>query len=409
VRELRPYWMIRAGLLLYDHLAGRGSLPRSRGIDLHTDPSGKALAPALRKGFAYFDCWVQDARLVVLNAMDAAERGAAIWPRTRCVAATREGNGWRATLRSTLDGQEHEVRARALINAAGPWVAHLQDDGPEREIQLVKGSHIVVPRLFEHDCAYIFQHTDGRVVFAIPYERDFTLIGTTEVPYDGDPAHAEISSDEIDYLCTAVNRYLATPIRPEDIVATYAGVRPLHDEADNGDTSAISRDYALDLDTDGPALLTVLGGKLTTYRRLACEALDLLRPIVGGSERDWTGTTPLPGGDVDHGDFDAFLADVRSRWPWLPDSLAWRLARHYGTRMERIIGNARAIEQLGECLGADLYEAELHYLVKHEWAMTAEDVLWRRTKLGLRLGADERAAVERWIAERARRHSVLSA
>ncbi len=403
VRELRPYWLIRAGLLLYDHLAGVGSLPRSRGIDLSKHPAGAALDPALHKGFAYSDCWVQDARLVILNALDAAERGAAIWPRTRCVAATRDETGWHATLRSMVDGSEREVRARALVNAAGPWAGHLLDHTTGHPMQLVKGSHVLVPRLFDHDHAYIFQHTDGRVVFALPYEGDFTLIGTTEVPYDDDPALAEISPKEIEYLCAAVNRYLDKPVRPSDVVSTYSGVRPLYGEANGGNTSDVSRDYALELDTDGPALLTVLGGKLTTYRRLARDAIDALRPIVGGTERDWTGTTALPGGDVAGGDFDAFLSHVQQRWPWLPETLARRLARNYGTRIDRILGHARELGDLGACLGADLYEAELDYIMEQEWAVTAEDVLWRRTKLGLRLDADERSALARAMAVRARR------
>lgn len=405
VRELRPAWMIRAGLFLYDHLGGRhDALPSSHGIDLRRHPAGAPLDTSLHRGFVYSDCWVQDARLVVLNAMDAARLGARVWPRTRCVAARRDPAGWSARLRSTVDESEREVRARALVNAAGPWVSRFLDDTVhahgERGVRLVKGSHIVVPRLFAHEYAYVFQHTDGRVIFAIPYERDFTLIGTTDVAFEGDPAAATTGADEVEYLCDAVNRYFARPLRPADVVWTYAGVRPLYDEEAGGNASSISRDYALHLDTHGAPLLTVLGGKLTTYRTLAGEACDRLAPMLGCGTRDWTATAALPGGDLPGGDFNGFLADVRRRWPWLPEAMAWRLARNYGTRVEAILGDADGLDDLGETFGADLYEAELEYLVRHEWAMTAEDALWRRGKLGLVLAPDAVTRVERWMAGR---------
>lgn len=405
VRGLRPAWMIRTGLFLYDHLGGRRRLPGSHGIDLRAHPAGEPLDTALRKGFVYSDCWVQDARLVVVNAMDAAARGATVLTRTRCVGAERGPASWDATLRSTLDGGERRVRARALVNAAGPWVSRFLDDTlglPDgRGVQLVKGSHIVVARLFEHDHAYVFQHTDGRIVFAIPYEGRFTLIGTTEVVYEDDPAAAETSSDEVEYLCAAINRYFARPVHPADVVSTYAGVRPLYDEDRADDAAAISRDYALPLDTRGAPLLTVLGGKLTTYRTLAREAVGALARQLGAADRDWTGTAPLPGGDFAGADFDAFLAGIRRRHPWLPPATAWRLARNYGTRIERIVDTAQDTEALGEHFGADLFEAELRYLVEHEWALTADDVLWRRSKLGLQLDAGERTRVEQWLAAHA--------
>ncbi len=403
VRGLRPAWMIRMGLFLYDHLGGRRALPGSHGIDLRAHPGGAPLDPALRKGFAYSDCWVQDARLVVVNATDAAERGATVLPRMQCVAAERGPDAWTATLRSTIDGAERTVRARALVNAAGPWVSRLLGGAlspQEAEgVQLVKGSHIVVPRLFENDYAYVFQHTDGRIVFAIPYERDFTLIGTTEVVHEADPASAATSAEEVDYLCEAVNRYFESPVQPGDVVWTYAGVRPLYDEDRAANASSISRDYSLRLDRQAAPLLTVLGGKLTTYRTLAEEAAGALAGLLGASGGDWTATAPLPGGDFRDADLASFIAGLRRRYPWLPEAMACRLARNYGTRVDQIIGAARDIEDLGERFGADFYEAELRYMVNNEWAMTIDDALWRRSKLGLLLSESERGRVEHWMVE----------
>jgi len=389
VRELRPAWMIRLGLFLYDHLGGRKLLPASRGIRLREHPAGEPLDPALTKGFVYSDCWVQDARLVVLNCRDAADRGARIMPRTRCVAAERDSDGWMATLRSTAGGDESRIRARALVNAAGPWVSRVLGEAthhrPEHDVQLVKGSHIVVPRLFDHEFAYIFQHTDGRVVFAIPYEGDFTLIGTTDVVYQGDPAEACASRQEIDYLCAAVNRYFRKAVSPRDVVWTYSGVRALYDEHASDNASAVSRDYELGLDTDGAPLLSVFGGKITTYRTLAAEALDKLGTVMQVPARDWTGTEPLPGGDIAGADFEAYLADARRRHGWAPEALMTRWVRNYGTRVDALLEGCASVPDLGEDFGAGLYEAELRYLFYNEWATTAEDVLWRRSKLGLRL------------------------
>ncbi|WP_435101753.1 glycerol-3-phosphate dehydrogenase [Arhodomonas sp. AD133] len=404
VRELRPAWMIRMGLFLYDHLGGRKRLPPSEGVRLRQHVAGEPLDPALTRGFIYSDCWVQDARLVVLNALDAAERGARVLPRTRCVGARRVDGLWHVTLESTLDGAREEVTARALVNAGGPWVARFLDDSgirSERSVHLVKGSHIVVPQLFDHEYAYIFQHTDGRIVFAIPYERDFTLIGTTDVVYDGDPASASASREEIEYLCTAVNRYFRREVTPDEVVWTYSGVRALYDEDDTGSASAVSRDYLLDLNTDGGApLLSVFGGKITTYRTLAREAMDRLADTLGAPRHDWTGTEALPGGDLPGGDPGNFVARLRERRPWLPAALAERLVRDYGSRVERLLGDAASLDDLGECFGADLYAAEVDYLTRYEWAYTADDVLWRRSKLGLRLGADQAARVAAYLAAR---------
>ena len=387
---LRPAWMLRAGLFLYDHLAPRSRLPGSRGLDLARDPAGKPLKPVFRRGFAYADCWVEDSRLVVLNALDAAERGAAIRTRCRFVSARPEGGGWTATIQP--DGGSPEiVQARVLVNAAGPWVDRVLREGMGRNgrnrLKLVKGSHIVVPRLYAGEQAYILQNPDRRIVFVIPYEGRFTLIGTTDLPFEDDPAHAAISADETAYLCEAVNRFLARPVRPADVVWSYAGVRPLYDNA-AAHPSATTRDYVFDIEAgEGrPPVLSVFGGKITTYRRLAEHALEKLRPFLPGVPGPWTGAAPLPGGDMPGADFDAFLARVQVEKPWLPPSLARRLARAYGTRVERLFGGAKRLDELGEDFGAGLTEREVTYLIETEWARTPEDILWRRSKLGLHGG-----------------------
>ncbi len=404
VRELRPAWMIRAGLFLYDHLGGRDQLPASAGVDLRRHPAGVPLDPALVKGFVYSDCWAQDARLVVLNAMDAVERGAAIWPRMRCTGARREALRWRVSLQSTSGRGKSSVTARALINASGPWVARFLEEAAgqpsRRTIQLVKGSHIVVPKLFDHDYAYIFQNTDRRVVFAIPYEDAFTLIGTTDVAYEGDPADATASADEIAYLCAAVSRYFKRDVTPEEVVWTYSGVRALYDEDKIDSAAAVSRDYMLDFDSRGGAsLLSVFGGKITTYRTLAEEAVDRVADSLNASKRHWTATAALPGGDMPDGGFERYLAIFENERPWLPRALARRLARNYGTRVERLLDGVHDMAGMGACFGADLYAAELRYLACYEWAQTAEDVLWRRGKLGLRLDGEQAARVDAWLAD----------
>ncbi len=401
--HLRPAWMIRTGLVLYDHLGGHRRLPGSRAIRLDRHVAGEPLDPRLRRGFEYSDCWVQDARLVALDALDAHERGATIRTRTRCEQADRADDGWRVTLRDTVSGAKHHLRARCLVNAAGPWVNRVFDDvlrlPAASAVRLVKGSHIVVPRLYAHDKAYIFQNPDRRIIFAIPYERRYTLIGTTDVDYDGDPAQVRISDDEIRYLCGAANHYFrGAPVTPARVVWSYSGVRPLHAD-EHASAAGVTRDYALELDADhGRApLLSVYGGKLTTHRSLAEQAMRQLQPLLHFTAGPWTADSRLPGGDLPNADFDAFLAGARRRWPWLPPDLAWRLARNYGTCMETIIGNARSLDGLGRCFGADLHECEVAYLHDHEWADTAEDILWRRSKLGLHFGAGETAALAAWL------------
>lgn len=400
--EQRPAWLIRTGLFLYDHIGGRKRLQGSRSIDMTTDPAAAPLKASVVKAFSYADCWVEDSRLVVLNALDAAERGAEILTRTRCTEARHDGGLWQATLASNRGVPVRQVKAKALVNAAGPWVS----DFLEKRLQLttdskvrqVKGSHIVVKRLFDHDSPYILQNPDGRIVFAIPYEHDFTLIGTTDKEVQGDVTGIEIDDEETDYLLSSVNRYFEKPVTREDIVWSYAGVRPLYDDA-KGNASAVTRDYVFDLQaSEGQApLLSIFGGKLTTYRKLAEHALAQLQPVMGFEKGAWTDGVPLPGGDMDDADFDAFSKNVQDRWNWLPKTLARRYARAYGTRMERLIGTAVALDDLGEHFGDDLYEAEVRYLMSVEWALTDNDILWRRSKLGLHVNDETAARLRAWL------------
>ena len=400
--HLRPAWLIRAGLFLYDHLAGRQRLPGSWKVDLARHPAGAALDPRFTTGFEYSDGWVDDARLVVLNAVDARERGATVLTRTRCEELLRDGDGWRATLRQP-HGRTLAVRARAVVNAAGPWAAQfLRDRTPVRSangVRLVKGSHIVVPRMFEHPYAYIFQGPDGRIVFAIPYEQDFTLVGTTDVDYAGEAAAAAITEEETTYLCAAAGRYFRKPVSPHEVVWSFAGLRPLLSDR-SADAPSVTRDYALELDEDGPPMLSVFGGKITTYRRLAEEAVDKLAKVLHHGARAWTAGVPLPGGDLAGGDFEAFAAACARRWPWLPGPMRARMARAYGSRIDRVVGDASRVEDLGRAMAPGLHERELGYLLQHEWAGSADDVLWRRTKLGLRAGPDDAHRIDDWLAAR---------
>ena len=398
VPGLRPRWQIRLGLFFYDHIGGRRRLAASRAVRLAGDKYG-ALRPGLDHGFAYSDCWVDDSRLVVLNALDAAERGASIRTRTRFVGAIVRNQLWQARCEDLRTGAQSDLRARAIVNAAGPWVERvlhtLPLDAGHAQVRLVKGSHIVVPQLFAGTHAFMLQNPDGRIVFAIPYQHDCTLVGTTDVPFEGDPAHVRISEEEIAYLCDTINRYFRHSITPADVRWTYAGVRPLSDD-EAASESKVTRDYKLELAGDGaqPMLLSVFGGKITTYRRLAEMALSKLQPSLGGKEEPWTDRAALPGGDLPHGAFATFLAGVRERWPFLPGPTSERMARAYGTRLARILGDARSLADLGEHYGAGLTQAEVDYLRDHEWARSADDILWRRTKLGLYLSAAERARLD---------------
>jgi len=392
VDDMRPAWMIRTGLFLYDYIGGKTSLPRSEGIKLEGTPWGAGLKP-IERGFVYSDAWVDDARLVVLNAISAAEKGATIRTRTGFRGAKRDGDRWLATLD---DGSA--VSARAIVNTAGPWVSRVLGEvaGVHAELppRLVKGSHIIVPRMYEGEHAYILQNEDKRIIFAIPYERDFTVVGTTDKPFEGDPSAPQIDQDEVDYLCASINRYFARPIGEKDIVRSYSGVRPLFDDGAE-DAAAVTRDYVLKLGTsEGPQTLSAFGGKITTYRRLVEHALEMLAPFLPAMGGSWTGDVPLPGGDLPGGDFEAFLLMVRDRWPFLTAENAERMARAYGTRIAILLGGATELDDIGGGLSL----REIDYLVTHEWARTAEDILWRRTKIGLHTGPETLAKVEAQLA-----------
>jgi glycerol-3-phosphate dehydrogenase len=397
---LRPRWQIRLGLFLYDHMGVRRRLPGSHAVRLSATTFGNALKGHLAHGFAYSDCAVDDSRLVILNALDAQRRGASIRTQTRFVSAEPVNGYWRAACRDRITGELLHIKARAIVNAAGPWVDGVLRCVPaarnQAQIRLVKGSHIVVPQLYEGDHAFLLQNPDGRVVFTIPYETQFTLIGTTDIPCEVKPEEARVSPEEIDYLCATVNRYFRRLLTPREVNWSYTGVRPLVDN-DVAEASKVTRDYRLELDANRPAFLSVFGGKLTTYRKLAEAALEKVQPFIGGSRSSWTDRSALPGGDLPGADFATFCVEVRRRWSFLPNGLALRLARAYGTRMEKVLGSARDLRGLGEEFGAGLTAAEVSYLVENEWAITADDVLWRRTKLGLHLTNDQRVMVERYF------------
>lgn len=395
---MRPQWMIRAGLFLYDNLARRELLPASCAVNLARHVAGSPLRPEFRRGFEYSDAWTDDARLVVLCAQDAAGRGATILTRTRCVAARRNKDLWHLAL-ATAQGQVTHT-ARALVNAAGPWVGSLLDDVVERpsrhHLRLVKGSHIVVPALFGHPYAYIFQNSDGRIIFAIPYQEHFTLIGTTEVVYEGDPAQVSADSEEIDYLCRHASTYFRRRIAPAEVVWNFSGVRPLLED-ESSDNRQLTRDYLLELDVGQPPLLTVFGGKLTTFRRLAEQVMDQLAPGLGGGPA-WTATARLPGGDMAAADFPAWLAAQENLYSWLPAPMLRRFCHAYGSRIAELLAGATSLADLGERIAPGLHAREVDYLVRREWARMPEDVLWRRSKLGLFLSSEERQCVTERLA-----------
>lgn len=401
--SMRPVWMIRIGLFLYDHLARRELLPGSTTVNLRSHAAGVPLKPRFTKGFVYSDGWVDDARLVVLNALDAQAHGAQIHTRCRCTAAQRTAQGWAATLQHA-DGRVQTVRARALVNAAGPWAGQFLRDEARianpKSLRLVKGSHIVVRKLFDHDHAYIFQNPDKRIIFAIPYEGDFTLIGTTDVEHQGAIGAARIDDDEVRYLCEQASRYFDKPVRQADVVWSYSGVRPLIDD-ESGDPSAVTRDYLLDLDTDGAPLLSVWGGKITTFRKLAEEAADLLARPLGEHRPAWTEQAMLPGGDLREWigapqrpdvDIQRLQRALQAAHPALPAPLLQRWARSYGSRVSLLLGP----QGPGAEIVPGVYEAELRYLQQHEWARSIDDVLWRRTKLGLHLRPADRSTLASW-------------
>jgi glycerol-3-phosphate dehydrogenase len=403
---LRPAWLLRLGLFLYDHLGGRRLLPPTKTLDLRADVTGKPLAPGrFTRGFEYSDCAVDDARLVVLNARDAADRGANIHTRMRVVEARQSQGRWQVTVEDVVTGERSNIIARALINAAGPWVHEVLGGkvgiNARANVRLVQGSHIVVPRLYDHDRAYILQNRDGRIVFAIPYEDDYTLIGTTDLDYDGDPASAQATTEEIDYLCASVSEYFAKPVKASNVVWTYSGVRPLYDDGAS-EAKAATRDYVFELEApaDGAPVLSIFGGKITTYRRLSEEALERIAPYLpkAATNSGWTSQTPLPGGEFEVQGLATQIASLERDYPFLTHRHAARLVRAYGTLASDILGPAASLGDLGESFGASLTEAEVRYLIGREWARSAEDIVWRRSKLGLRMSADDIAALDRWIA-----------
>jgi glycerol-3-phosphate dehydrogenase len=412
-RGLRPAWLLRLGLFLYDHIGGRKKLPGTQALDLAHDPAGQPLRrDVFKSGFEYSDCFVDDARLVALNALDAAEWGAVIETHTRAVKAVRRDGVWEIQVKNSMNGKSKSVRARVLVNAAGPWVGEVMNGrigtNAKAKVRLVQGAHIVVRRLFEHDRAYILQNPDGRIVFAIPYQDDFTLIGTTDLDYQGDPAAVHATADEIAYLCAAISADFAKPITPSDVVWSYAGVRPLYDDGAS-EAKAATRDYVFELEhpNSGAALLSIFGGKITTYRRLAEEALERLNvflpALVDGRNSQpsgWTGKTALPGGDFKTGAHGSLAAALVAAYPFLTTDHATRLVASYGTRASRILTGARSMADLGVSFGATLTEREVDYLRTVEWATTVDDVIWRRSKLGLRMTKSEIMKLNAWMTAR---------
>ena len=399
----RPAWLVRLGLFIYDHLGGRKKLPATRTVNLARSPLGRGLKPGVKTAFVYSDCWVEDSRLVVLNARDAAERGAHIETRTRLASARRESGLWHAEI--VNENGARTVMARALVNAAGPWVEDVLQRagsaGQGRGVRLIKGSHIVVPKLYDSDHAFLLQNPDRRVVFAIPYEQDYTLVGTTDEPWQGLPGKATISPAETEYLCETVRRYFARAISPEDVAWSYAGIRPLYDDH-AANASAVTRDYVLDLDGDAERapLLSVFGGKITTYRKLAEHAMASLAPFFANAGDAWTDGADLPGGDIPGDDVNAFIEQLCIEAPALPRPLLARLARAYGTRARRIAGAGSDMVSLGPDFGGGLTRTEVDYLACEEWAVTAEDILYRRSKLGLHVPAGTADALDAYLAQR---------
>ena len=401
-RGLRPAWLLRLGLFLYDHLGGRKLLPATKTLDMRRDAAGRFLKPLFTKAFEYSDCWVDDARLVVLNARDAAERGAIIRTRAEVTGIHRADGLWHVEIRDHLHETTMQARARLVVNAAGPWVdkvaSRISGTDSVHNVRLVQGSHIVVPKLFDHGRCYIFQNADGRIVFALPYEQDYTLIGTTDRDFEGDPALAGITEAEKAYLCSAASEYFIRPVLPADIVRTYSGVRPLYDDGASKAQEA-TRDYVLKQEGGaGAALINVFGGKITTYRKLAEAVLEEIEGVLGRRRGQWTARATLPGGDFPVDGFEAEVRALIGDFAFLEDTHARRLVRLYGTEARQLLAGAHRKEDLGQRFGSDLYEAESRYLIAREWAITADDVLWRRTKCGLKFSAAERDALAAFMA-----------
>lgn len=405
--EQRPRWLIRLGLFLYDHLGGRKRLPGSRSVNLRSAPEGAPLREAYRNAFAYSDCWVDDSRLVVLNAVDAARLGAEVATRTACVSARREGELWRVVLQEESGGKTRSVLARALVNTAGPWVetvlGNVAGVNAQRRVRLVKGSHIILKRWWDGDHGYVLQNSDRRLIFVNPYLDDFALVGTTDIPFDGRAEDVAIDAAEVDYLLDVLNRYFKVALAPNDVLADYSGVRPLFDDDESKGASAVTRDYELELDggSGRAPILSAFGGKITTYRKLSEAALERLRPFFPKMGGGWTDSAPLPGGDIPDANFESWFAGFCSAYPWLPEGLALHYARAFGTDAARIVEGATALDDLGRCFGGFLYEREVRWLIDHEWARTPDDVLSRRSKHGLFLSEGERAAFADWMEMKA--------
>lgn len=401
-RGLRPAWLLRLGLFLYDHIGGRKRLPATRTLDLRTGAAGASLQEEYVTGFEFSDCCVDDARLVVLNAMDAAQHGADIRTRTSVISARRENGTWSIELLDHATGKKTSARAKTLVNASGPWIDGVLKDvlgqSDARNIRLVKGSHFVVPKLYDHDRCYIFQNSDGRVVFAIPYESDFTLVGTTDVDHDGKPQDAAISKDESQYLCDTLNGYFRKSVTPDQIVWSYSGVRPLYN--DNASLAQeATRDYVIKTaGGDGtPLLINIFGGKLTTYRRLAEDVVELAQVEPNADGGRWTKTSALPGGNFACDMLDQQVSNLLAAYPWLEKEHARRLMRTYGTLAVKMLSDANSCDDLGVDFGSTLYAREVTYLMDNELAKTAEDILWRRTKLGLRLSQKQVSRLQKWV------------
>ena len=393
--KLRPWWLIRMGLFLYDHLGGRRSLPKSQGHMFPGTRLGQPLKSIFKRGFSYADCWVEDTRLMILAALDAAEKGASILSRTECVhlAKHAKNNGWTATLHDNITDESYKVHASMVVNAAGPWVgktlqlAGAADIG-KYKIRWVKGSHIIVPKLYPGDHAYILQNGDGRVVFVIPYEKKYSLIGTTDIEYHGDIDEVRIEMEEVEYLCNAVNQYFRHQIKADEVQWTYSGVRPLVDDGEK-DAKAVTRDYILDMEEHkGAPILSIYGGKITTFRKLSEHVGEKVVATLGRGGGNWTADAPLPGAETSGANFDTFLKTLKREFNWLPEALAFRLSRAYGSRVRTLLRGCKRLSDMGEDLGDQVYEAEIRYLATVEWAMTLDDILWRRSKLGLHISEE---------------------
>ncbi len=406
-RGLRPAWLLRLGLFIYDSIGGRKLLPATRVLDLTKDEAGKALRADYAKAFEYSDCWVDDARLVVLNARDAAEKGARVMTRSKVVAARREDGIWSIDIRDRRNGRVSTVKARYLVNAAGPWVDDVLQtalgDNNARNVRLVRGSHIVVDRLFEHDRCYIFQNADDRIIFAIPYEGRYTLIGTTDQDHTHGLDRIEATPDEVSYLCEAANEYFSVKLTPADVVWTYSGVRPLYNDNATKAQEA-TRDYVITTDGDaGPGqLLNILGGKITTYRTLAEEVVETIEAALGEKRAAWTAESTLPGGDFDPLEFGDLVERFKARFGFLGDGRLTRLLHSYGTKAEHILGDARSADDLGIQFGDDLTQAEVDYLMAHEWAEEPDDILFRRGKTGIGMPREHVEALAQYMSAKRR-------